>query len=922
MTLQFKVVHQIIHPANRDPYAQEVVSDSIGYLHTQFTFDPEWDGLIKSAVFLGANGLAYRIPLDLSGLCLVPHEVIKAPYLKITVIGSNLEDEVYSLPTAPYQLKIKQSGAKDGEIPEDPTPETYAIVMDIMRQQAVEAVAALEAQAAAELARDETVDILENITDEIVPAITEDADRSEAKADLSTTQATKSESYAVGGTASREGEDTDNALYYKGLAESAKTAAETAQGLAEDAQEDAEAAATETVEAASLLLSGYVTDAQTAKTGAETAQGLAEAAKVAAEQVVIDTKTKVAENTSNIKAIEETMINYNPTAETRLTQTTADRVVSLPKNAGEGGLKSVINGMTLNNLVTNGNFANGTTGWSKTAATTIVEESGRLKITAGSAGDRAYQTITTIVGHKYYVKATIEGNTTKNISFNSVFSDLTAEGTQTLSLITTATLTAHSILIRDSAVSDWVPFYADNVMAIDLDAHGLASATVEDMDKLTASYFEGVKSVTAPRVKSVGKNMFDNANIWLPGKLSLISGGVTDVNNTSNINYYNDVLEFTTLLAFRGVVSIFIDVAPNTSYTYNSITTEGSVIAQYLIHAYYDKDKNFISGVNGYKTSRTFLTPPNCKYIRVYIEKLGSAAGIANIKNLQLEVGTVATSYEPYKESFLYPEPKTLQRLPNGVCDTIENGNYIQRVKEYTLQASDISLYTSYVNVDAVLIKFPLDYVGINGFPGNIYFPEGPVYKAFLDTTDNINTIFLASATQFGIVCAKGTYANVTAARVVYTETKIYCQLANPIVTENVTSGILLSYPSGSIILEPALADAGVYTDKMSILQTAFPISSLESIKKINAITGEDTPLDVSLAVINADKLSFTHPNLALNDIVFFTYFYPETGCYGSNSFSYFDSRYVKVDSETGKYYKIDFSIADGVPSFNLVEVV
>lgn len=223
MTLQFKVVHQTIHPANRDPYAHEVVSDSVGYLHTQFTFDSNWDGLIKSAVFLGANGLAYRIPLDLSGTCLVPHEVIKAPYLKITVIGSNLEDEVYSLPTAPYQLKIKQSGMKDGEIPEDPTPETYAIVVDIMRQQAVEAVAALEAQTAAELARDETVDILENITDEIVPAITEDADRSEAKADLSTTQATKSESYAVGGTGSREGENEDNSKHYSGVSLQAMT---------------------------------------------------------------------------------------------------------------------------------------------------------------------------------------------------------------------------------------------------------------------------------------------------------------------------------------------------------------------------------------------------------------------------------------------------------------------------------------------------------------------------------------------------------------------------------------------------------------------------------------------------------------------------------------------------------------------------
>ena len=70
--------------------------------------------------------LAYL--LDLSGLCLVPHEVIKAPFLKITVIGSNLKTRCIVSPTAPYQLKIKQY-AKDGEIPEDPTPETYAIVL-------------------------------------------------------------------------------------------------------------------------------------------------------------------------------------------------------------------------------------------------------------------------------------------------------------------------------------------------------------------------------------------------------------------------------------------------------------------------------------------------------------------------------------------------------------------------------------------------------------------------------------------------------------------------------------------------------------------------------------------------------------------------------------------------------------------------
>ena len=69
--------------------------------------------------------------------------------------------------------------------------------------------------------------------------------------------------------------------------EGAETARDTAEGYMTAAQLAAEqaagTAAAETVEAASLLLSGYVTDAQTAKTGAETAQGLAEEAQGAAE---------------------------------------------------------------------------------------------------------------------------------------------------------------------------------------------------------------------------------------------------------------------------------------------------------------------------------------------------------------------------------------------------------------------------------------------------------------------------------------------------------------------------------------------------------------------------------------------------------------------------------------------------------------
>ena len=369
---------------------------------------------------------------------------------------------------------------------------------------------------------------------------------------------------------------------------------------------------------------------------------------------------------------------------------------------------------------------------------------------------------------------------------------------------------------------------------------------------------------------------------------------------------------------------------PNTQYTfkyeYKHITLAGLSIKTF----YSDGSYTLITGgaVNSFATS--IVTTVAGKTVSYLELSYGVATAITyfNIDAILLEANTVATSYEPYKESFLYPEPKTLHRLPNGVCDTIENGNYVQRVKEYTLQASDItSLYTgSYVNIQTVLIKKPLDYISYNSKDATTldFMLNGYVSSLnFSDVVADIGTC--SNAAQFLhyiLVAPTGTYADLAAAQTALAGTKTWYQLATPIVTENVTSGIPISYPSGSIILEPALADAGVYTDKMSILQTAFPIASLESIKKINAITGEETPLDMSDVVIASGGLSFTHPSLVSGDVVFFTYFYAETGCYGSNSFSYYDSRYVIEDSANSKFYKWGITSASGTPTVALTEVV
>ena len=153
-----------------------------------------------------------------------------------------------------------------------------------------------------------------------------------------------------------------------------------------------------------------------------------------------------------------------------------------------------------------------------------------------------------------------------------------------------------------------------------------------------------------------------------------------------------------------------------------------------------------------------------------------------------------------------------------------------------------------------------------------------------------------------------------------YPITLIY-QLATPIEKSIQTSGSLVSYPSGTVYIEPFVADAGIYTDKMSVLHQDLPIKALEKISKVDFETGMETELDVSETVIAGDKLSFTHPDLEAGDIVFFVYEYDRESTVGETEIEYYDSRYVVKDDVTEKFYKWAVAVADGVPSIQLTEV-
>lgn len=92
--------------------------------------------------------------------------------------------------------------------------------------------------------------------------------------------------------------------------------------------------------------------------------------------------------------------------------------------------------------------------------------------------------------------------------------------------------------------------------------------------------------------------------------------------------------------------SDFIPVLPSTQYYFNPNTTSGSAAK----HAYYAADQTFIDYIAS--GAGSFTTPADCAFMRFSIRNEST--------DIQLEYGSAATVYEPYKG-----EPKTVASAEN-----------------------------------------------------------------------------------------------------------------------------------------------------------------------------------------------------------------------------------------------------------------
>ena len=147
----------------------------------------------------------------------------------------------------------------------------------------------------------------------------------------------------------------------------------------------------------------------------------------------------------------------------------------------------------------------------------------------------------------------------------------------------------------------------------------------------TPDYPVPVQTVTGENVVKVnGKNLFSGTN-YQQGFLGN-DGSVASANESVTCIDY-------------------IEVQPSTSYTLScNIAVTGTMIRGIC---YYTESKSFISRSSGaYENTYSFTTPNNAKFVRFYWYN-SNGLSLANfpsyVSNIQLELGSTATAYEPYQ---------------------------------------------------------------------------------------------------------------------------------------------------------------------------------------------------------------------------------------------------------------------------------
>jgi hypothetical protein len=411
-----------------------------------------------------------------------------------------------------------------------------------------------------------------------------------------------------------------------------------------------------------------------------------------------------------------------------------------------------------------------------------------------------------------------------------------------------------------------------------VDAIALTEITAEDYNSLSdptdASdlfdkypYHRGLVGSGVGRVKSVGKNLHNKY--------------------TSTSGYYVDHTD--------GVLKVSGSGSATTDFIKANVGDTIYVENHTGHNAYYDELKNFIGG----STTQPFILPVNTKYFR-------SSFLSANIDETQIELGSTATTYEPYKSSQAYND-RELYSVPN-VYDikNINTGKVTKKCKKITINSGDIDSYnTSATNVDYIQIgvdvfvnlisqlskegsffikSFPTEVSGSLDSPGNEYH---------FQTESNVIYLAVPNGTYTDTADAQANFVSDYGGEVIYE--------LDPDSYETYYDQpqVLQAFPNGTIYNETVIEEMLTYSTGLTITSTDHVIDSLEYVYLVDTTTKAETPIDISDCTIASGGASFTISGASNDEVYRFAYRYNGSGIIAPLTYSYCMTAKDTLDGNT-----------------------
>ena len=200
--------------------------------------------------------------------------------------------------------------------------------------------------------------------------------------------------------------------------------------------------------------------------------------------------------------------------------------------------------------------------------------------------------------------------------------------------------------------------------------------------------------------------------------------------NKKNVTYGN-YLKYNT-----GVLTVDITQALSDYIPANASTSYVRTTASHT--TFWDLNKNYISGV----LTATFTTPTNAKYIR--ISTLAST-----IANEQLEIGSVASSYESYGDLLVNERKTSIEPISPTTIKGVAGVNLFDKTTVTDNVA--ISNWVEITNTEFALSDFipiePLtDYAISYGYTNSVHFYDADKYVIDRITVTGYNITFTAPA--------------------------------------------------------------------------------------------------------------------------------------------------------------------------------